>query len=265
MEHYFENNRQLWNRRTELHRDSQFYDLQSFKKGQNTLKSVEMDALGNVQKKSLLHLQCHFGLDTLSWERLGAMVTGVDFSENAIDLAIKIRDEQGLKARFIRANIYDLPQFLDETFDVIFTSYGVLCWLPDIKAWAQLIARFLNPGGVFYIVEFHPVIMMFDERSGEMLYSYFHQQEPIEQHVEYTYANDQEPLNHREYSWNHSLSDVVNALIAVGLQVEGLHEYPFSSYNCFPNLELNKDGYYWEKHRKGIVPLMFSIKVSKRI
>lgn len=262
MEQYFENNRQLWNRRTALHQHTDFYDLSGFKEGKNTLKSVEMEALGQVKGKSLLHLQCHFGLDTMSWERLGARATGVDFSEDSIKLAREIRDELGMSSEFICANIYHLPQLLKQTFDIVFTSYGVICWLPDIQKWAQLVAAYLKPGGIFYMVEFHPVLMMFDEVSGEIKYSYFHEKEPHMQQVEYTYANPEKSLDHREYSWNHSLSDVVNALCDQGLVIQELNEYPFSSYDCFANLEVDAQGYYWEKHRRGKMPLMFSIKAK---
>ena len=263
MEQYFENNRHLWNRRTALHQHTDFYDVQGFKDGGNSLKSIEKEALGDVTDRSLLHLQCHFGLDTLSWERLGAQATGVDFSEDAIKLAQEIRDEQGMKSRFICCNVYDLPQHLQETFDIVFTSYGVICWLPDLKEWGQLIAGYLKPGGIFYMVEFHPLVMMFDEVNGDLKYSYFHEADPHEQQVEHTYANPQEALDHREYSWNHSLADTVNALTEAGLVIQELQEYPFSSYDCFANLEQGKDGYYWEQHRKGKMPLMFSLKAKR--
>ena len=265
MDQYFENNRQLWNRRAALHKESDFYDLKGFLQGETSLKSVEIKALGSVVGKSLLHLQCHFGLDTLSFERLGAEVTGVDFSEEAIGLAKSIRDEQGMTARFINSNVYDLDKHLNDRFDVVFTSYGVICWLNDINSWARIVSQFLKPGGVFYIIEFHPVIMMFNEDTGEMIYPYFHQDEPIEQIVQYTYANPDELLDHKEYSWNHSLADVVNALIDNGLVIDRLEEYPFSSYNCFPDLVAGKDGYFWHKKNQGNIPLMFSISATKPI
>ncbi len=262
MDQYFENNRQLWNRRTSLHRDTDFYDLQGFKEGKSALKSIEREALGNVEGKSLLHLQCHFGLDSLSWERLGARVTAVDFSEEAIKLAQQLRDEQQLQTEFICANVYDLPQHLNRSFDIVFTSYGVICWLPDLNRWGELVARYLKPGGVFYMVEFHPMVMMFDEVNGDLKYSYFHEPDPHTQQMDYTYANPQEALDHKEHSWNHSLADTVNALTEQGLIIEELQEYPFTSYNCFSNLEQDDDGYYYEKHRKGKMPLMFSIRAQ---
>ncbi len=263
MEQYFENNRKLWNRRTALHKDSEFYDLPGFMAGASSLKPLELEALGEVSGKTLLHLQCHFGLDTLSWARQGASVTGVDFSEDSIALAKKIRQESSLQAEFICCNVYDFPKVNDQLFDVVFTSYGVLCWLPDLSKWAQIVSDCLKPGGVFYIVEFHPVLMMFDEVTGEMKYPYFHEKDPHAQEVAFTYANQSQALNHQEYSWNHSLADVVNALCDQGLTITSLNEYPFSSYNCFADLALGADGYYWERSREGQMPLMFSIKAKK--
>ena len=133
--------------------------------------------MGEVRGKSLLHLQCHFGLDTLSWAREGAQVTGMDFSPEGIRIARGLAEELNIPARFICCDLYDLPEHLDETFDRVFTSYGVLCWLPDIPRWAQIVGHFLKPGGVFYIAEFHPFSNVFkndgDETSLELAYPYF--------------------------------------------------------------------------------------------
>src|SRR5512136_2825848 len=140
-----------------IHVRSPFYDVAGFKAGKNSLKSVELAEVGDVGGKRLLHLQCHFGMDTLSWARLGARVTGVDYAPQAIDLARELAREAGLEADFICASIYDLPERLTGTFDIVFTSYGVLCWLPDLPAWGRVIAHFLRPGGIFYIADGHPI------------------------------------------------------------------------------------------------------------
>ena len=151
-------NRRNWNERTPVHAASDFYDVEGFKAGRITLRDLERREVGEVSGKTLLHLQCHFGLDTMSWARLGAKPTGVDFSDAAIDLARSLNDELGLGVRFIHSNIYDLPGVLDEQFDIVFTSYGVLCWLPDLDDWARVASNHLKPGGVFYIAEFHPLM-----------------------------------------------------------------------------------------------------------
>jgi SAM-dependent methyltransferase len=154
MQTYYDTNRQNWNERAAIHARSRFYDLDGFRAGRNALLPIERAEVGDVAGKSLLHLQSHLGDDTLSWARLGARVTGVDFSEEAIATACGLRDELGLDARFLHANIYDLPDLLNEQFDIVFTSYGVLCWLHDIPRWAQVAAGFVKPGGFLYLGSF---------------------------------------------------------------------------------------------------------------
>ncbi|MFW9973572.1 MAG: class I SAM-dependent methyltransferase, partial [Candidatus Odinarchaeota archaeon] len=134
---FFETNLKRWNELVELNAKSRLYDLEGFKSGNSSLLRIELEELGNVMGKSLLHLQCHFGMDTLSWARLGAYVTGVDFSDKAINLARDLSKELNIPARFIQANLYDIPNILHEQFDIVFTSYGTICWLPNLAKWAQ--------------------------------------------------------------------------------------------------------------------------------
>ncbi|MGD8307202.1 MAG: class I SAM-dependent methyltransferase, partial [Ignavibacteria bacterium] len=155
---FFEANRKAWNNKTPYHLKSTLYDLEGFKKGNTSLKFIELAELGNVINKSMLHLQCHFGQDSLSWQRLGAQVTGIDFSEEAINTAKSLNEELNLNAKFICSNIYDLEKHLDEKFDIVFTSYGTIGWLPDLNEWGRLVSHYLKSGGVFYIVEFHTVL-----------------------------------------------------------------------------------------------------------
>src|SRR3954464_11903705 len=152
---YIQSNRKLWNDWTGIHAQSEFYDVESFKEGKFRLHPIEKEELGDVRGKTLLHLQCHFGLDTLSWANLGAIVTGADFSDKAIDLARELSRETGLPATFICSNIYDLPAALEGQFDIVFTSHGVLGWLPDMPNWGKVVAHFLKPGGTFYVAEVH--------------------------------------------------------------------------------------------------------------
>ena len=178
MDDYKKANLALWNEWAHLHAGSAFYDVEGFKAGKTSLNPLEMEELGNVAGKTLLHLQCHFGLDSLSWARLGASVTGVDFSDQAIALARSLSQEVGLEAEFVCSDIYELPQVLAGQFDIVYTSYGVLAWLPDLKNWAAVIAHFLKPGGVFFIAEFHPFAMVFDNSETatglRIQYPYFH-------------------------------------------------------------------------------------------
>ena len=161
---YFEANKALWNKRVDLHFNSEFYDKDKFKKSKNSLNSIELKELGDISGKTILHLQCHFGQDTLSLANLGAEVTGVDFSEEAIIKAKQLSNELNIKADFICSNIYDLKEKLNGKFDIVFTSYGTIGWLPDINKWAEIISHFLKPKGQFLIVEFHPFIWMLDDK-----------------------------------------------------------------------------------------------------
>jgi len=193
MDEYLRNNRELWNEITPIHAQSKFYDVEGFKKGSSSmLYPVEFEEMGDVSGKSLLHLQCHFGMDTLSWARLGAKVTGVDFSDKSIDLARSLSDELGIEADFVCCNIYDLPAKLSERFDIVYTSGGVLCWLPDLKKWAEIISHFLKPGGFFYILEGHPFSCVFDDSPDatelKVKYPYFHGPEPDKWEPEGDYA-----------------------------------------------------------------------------
>ncbi|HKJ81244.1 MAG TPA: class I SAM-dependent methyltransferase [Ignavibacteriaceae bacterium] len=260
---YFDANKKLWDKKTAIHADSDFYGLKEFKAGKSSLNFVELEALGDVKDNSLLHLQCHFGMDTLSWASLGAKVTGVDFSDEAIKLARSINDELKLNAEFICSNIYDLKENLDEKFDIVFTSYGTIGWLPDLDKWAEVISHFLKPGGLFFIAEFHPVIWMYDHGVKNLKYSYFNSGEPIAETNEGTYTDRNADIKMTEYGWNHSLDEVFNSLKNNGLKIESFNEYPFSFYNCLPGMVQGEDSFWRIKGFENILPLMYSIKALK--
>jgi len=145
----FETNKTTWNDKVKVHAKSDMYDLDAFKKEKSSLMPYELEALGDVSGKSLLHLQCHFGQDTLSWSRMGAKFTGVDLSDEGIKLAHNLNDELKLDAEFVCCNVLDTSEFVKNTFDIVFTSYGVIGWLPDLKPWGRMIAERLNKGGTF--------------------------------------------------------------------------------------------------------------------
>ncbi len=260
---YFDANRQAWNKRTGVHKDSEFYDVDSFKAGKSSLNKPELDEVGDVKGKSLLHLQCHFGMDTLSWAREGASVTGVDFSEDAIHFAKQLGSEVQVPVDFICCNVYDLPQHLDKQFDIVFTSYGTIGWLPDLNKWAEVIAHFLKPGGIFYIIEFHPVMWMFDDDFDRIKYPY-HNAETIIEKQSGTYADRESNIEYEEVSWNHSLSEVFNSLIGKGLMVQHFSEFSFSCYNCFNKLVKSDDGFWRVKGLEEKLPMMYSIKATKQ-
>ncbi len=252
-------NRANWDERTALHLRE--YGVDRFLAGETTLGQLERTEVGDVGGRSLLHLQCHFGLDTLSWARLGATVTGVDFSEAAIDAARNLADLTKLSARFIQSDIYDLPAVLDEQFDIVFTSYGVLAWLPDLAGWARTVAHFLRDGGLFYIAEGHPLVWVMDDegKQPEPGARYFHDHAAFVSVRHGSYVGPETPFEHPDsYQWQHSLGDIVSSLVDAGVAIEFLHEWPFAAYRAFRSMQLGLDGYWripgdpW--------PLLFSIR-----
>ena len=260
---YFEANRQLWNAKTAVHTKSDFYALEAFKKGKSSLNSIEIEALGDVKDKSILHLQCHFGQDTLSFQRMGAHCTGIDLSDEAITYAKNLNQELNLDANFVCSNVYDLDKNLNGKFDIVFTSYGVVGWLPNLSRWAQIISKFLKENGTFYMVEFHPMVWMYNHEFTEIEYSYFNTRKPIVEELEGTYADRNADIKKKEYTWNHSLSEVVNALLNEGLKIQSLDEFPFSAYDIFPDLEQDADGYWRMKKYPEMIPMMYAIAATK--
>ena len=264
MKKYYDANRGVWDAWTATHLGSGFYELDRFRAGESSLNALELREVGDVAGKSLLHLQCHFGLDTLSWARAGASVTGVDFSPDAVAAAKALSEELGIAAEFVCSDVYALPEVLGErSFDVVFTSYGVLSWLDDLERWAGVVARHLKPGGTFYIVEFHPVMGMLDEDGQRIAHPYFHSAEPQAFVEQGSYADRSSGATHTLYQWAHSLADVVNALIGAGLRIEFLHEFPYSVHNCEPFLQESAPGRFVVRDHPGTVPLMFSIRATR--
>lgn len=266
MDEYLKKNFDMWNDWAPLHAESEFYDVEGFKKGRNTLDAIELEEVGDVTGKSLLHLQCHFGLDTLSWARLGGRVTGIDFSNKAIDIARSLSKELGIEADFICSGVYDLRNNLDGKFDIVYTSAGVLCWLPDLKQWAEIISHFLKPGGFFYILESHPFSHVFDDSENitelKVEHSYFHSPEPTKWEIEGSYAGVQTDRQYISYEWTHSMGEIINSLISSGLRIEFLHEFPVLFFKWFPFMEEDDEEGWWRLPGDKL-PLTFSIKATK--
>ena len=207
-EKYIIENRKLWNARVPVHVKSAFYNMQDFLKGKCSLKHIELDLLGDVYAKSILHLQCHFGQDSLSLARKGAEVTGVDFSDVAINQAREFSQQLGINAQFVCCDIYKLKEYLDKKFDIVFTTYGTIGWLPDLERWAEIITHFLKPGGELIFAEFHPVVWLFDSDFKEIVHSYFNVG-PIIDESTHSYAGDISIEQCIEHGWNHSLAEVI--------------------------------------------------------
>lgn len=261
---YFEANKNLWNQRTAVHKDSSFYNLTGFKAGENVLSPIELNELPDVKGKTMLHLQCHFGMDSLNWARLGANVTGVDLSDVAISEAKKLNDELKMNAKFICSNVYDLKEHLDDKFDIVFTSYGTIGWLPDLDKWAEIINYYLKPGGIFYIADFHPVVWMFDDEFTHIKYHYDNREVIVmENEGTYTDTDRKSDIKGKEYSWNHSTSELFNALIKQGLQIQHFNEFMFSPYPNFSNSVETSKGQWQIKGMEGKIPMVYSVLAKK--
>ncbi|MHB8576113.1 MAG: class I SAM-dependent methyltransferase, partial [Dehalococcoidia bacterium] len=263
---YTEANRARWNELAALHPSSPLYRTEEFRAGKNRLYPLDHEEVGDVSGMTLLHLQCHFGLDTLSWARLGAHVTGFDFSETAVSTAQALAAELNIPARFVLSTYDRLTDDLDGRFDIVYMSRGVLCWLPDLAPLFRVVAHFLKPGGFFYVADTHPVLYALDDRPGAteptFLYSYFHRDEPDRFEVQNSYADpDARLLNTTEYVWNHPLSELVTLTLASGLQLEFLHEFPYSFFPVVPSMTADAND-YWRlpAPHDGKVPLMFSLR-----
>jgi len=270
MNRHINTNRTLWDALTPIHVASPFYDVDGFKRGKCSLEPIEVEEVGDVSDKSLLHLQCHFGLDTLSWARRGATVMGVDFSEKAIAQARQLTSELSIPAEFVCCELSELPSRLSGEFDVVFTSLGVLPWLPDLRAWAGIIAHFLKPSGVFYVREAHPFARVMDdeqppERPPRLRYPYFHSHEPMEFPADDSgdYADPDAHVDLASCEWWFTIGDVINSLIEAGLRIEFLHEFDFVSYQSHPFLKQSDDGHWRYPQAPETLPLMFSLKATK--
>lgn len=266
MEHlpdYISLNKQTWNEKTDIHIESEFYDVAGFLKGKSTLNAIELELLGDVSNKKILHLQCHFGQDTITFSRMGAKAIGVDLSDKAIDRAREFATQLNLDTTFVCCDIYDLPNHLDEKFDIVFTSYGTIGWLPNLTKWASVISHFLKPGGQFIMADFHPVVWMYDDNFKEVFYSYFNI-EPIVEEISGTYADKSSTITTKSVGWNHPTSEVLNALIQSGLEINLFNEYDYSPYNCFNETEEFEKGKFRIKHLKNKIPMVFSLVATKK-
>lgn len=276
---YYEANRARWDESVPIHVASKGYDLEGFLGGAKTLYPVEMKEVGDVTGKALLHLQCHFGMDTLNWARLGARVTGLDFSPAAVKQARELADQIGIAdATFVQANVYDAPEVLSGgTFDIVYTGIGALCWLPDIRRWAQIVAGLLKPGGFVYVYEGHPVLWALDDEREDhelvLRYPYFETEKPSEWSGESTYV-DGPPLNNiKTFEWNHGLGEIVTALIDAGLRLEFLHEHREVAWQALPWMtsETEHDGTRYARRddwqlppaQREWCPLMYSLRATK--
>jgi SAM-dependent methyltransferase len=260
-------NRANWDDRTEIHLASRFYDVEGWLRDQRGPRPQEVEALGDVSGLRLLHLQCHFGLDTLAWARAGATVTGLDFSPVAIDAARDVARRAGLdeRATFVCADVFDAVEALGRaTFDVVYVSLGALCWLPSVDRWASQVAALVAPGGRFYLHDGHPVAWALADDSLCFAHSYFEELEPYVDDSEVTYTDAHRPLSRqRSYEWNHGIGETVTALIRHSLQLEWLAEHDWTDFPRFPWLVVHHDRRWNTPAGMPRVPLTFSLLARK--
>jgi len=252
-----EKNRIAWNEMVDVHFRHPDYKVKEFLKGSSTLKDLELKEVGEVKGKTLLHLMCQFGLDTLSWARRGAQVTGVDISDKSIEYAKMLTKKTNLKANFIRADILDLMGQIGSKFDIIYQSYGTLCWLSDLNKWAETVTYFLRPGGMLHLIDFHPIAVPWEEKDV----SYF-KKGPYRYTNNADYCDKDYIIKNELIEWQHKLSDIINAVIGAGLTILRFNEFDKSSFPKERDWH-EKDGYYYPPGGPPRYPLMFSLKAQK--
>ena len=262
-----------WNERAAIHATSATYDLDGLAGDPQRLSGVvafDATRLTDVAGRRLLHLQCHIGTDTVSWARLGAEVTGLDFSEPALATARDLAERSGVRARFVQADLYDAAEALEgENFDIVYTGVGALNWLADVPRWARLVATLLAPGGRLYLRECHPMLATLSDTSGPgefvVEYPYFFTPEPLSWDEDTTYTGDETKLvNTRNYEWQHPLAEVVQALLDAGLALRSLEEHRFLEWPFWPWMEPAERGtFVLPAPLRDQVPLMYSLLASK--
>lgn len=263
MKNYLEINKNSWNAKVEPHLKSDFYFVDEFLNGRSSLNSIELELLGNIEGKTILHLQCHFGQDSISLSRLGAKVTGIDLSDKAINAAKDLAGQCETNTEFICSDVYNLPNILDQKFDIVFTSYGAIGWLPDLDKWAGVISRFLKPDGKFIMAEFHPVVWMFDDDFKEIAYSYFNEK-PIVEISEGTYADFSADIVQEYVMWNHSMAEVLQSLINHNFELKNFQEFDWSPYPCFKRVE-EFESKKWRIPKFGNkIPIVFALTAQKK-
>ncbi|GAA3239141.1 class I SAM-dependent methyltransferase [Actinocorallia longicatena] len=255
-------NRACWDERVPIHVGGDFYDLDGFRNDPDVLRPFEREEVGDVTGRTLVHLQCHFGLDTLSWATRGASVTGLDFSEPAIAAATRIARETGIDARFVAADVYDAAEALGTTYDIVYTGLGALNWLPDLTRWAETAAGLVAPGGFLYLAEFHPFTHVFDDETGSRRENDYFKGGPTVWDEPGTYADLTAETRHNvTVEWDHTLGDVVSAITATGLRLEFLHEHDYTLFPRYRTLERGPGGIYTQRGPR--VPMMYSLRAVR--
>ncbi|RLT28011.1 MAG: methyltransferase domain-containing protein [Chloroflexi bacterium] len=257
-------NRRNWDERVPIHLASPYYDLAAFRAGRNTLHPFELEELTDVAGKALVHLQCHFGMDTLSWARLGARVTGLDFSNAAIEQARALAHELNIEADFVTSNVYDAVAALQQRqFDIVYVNMGSLVWLPDVHVWADIVAQLLRPGGRLYLLDGHPYSHVFGEEQLTVEVDYF-SAEPMRWDEPGSYADANASTAHNTtFEWTHTIGSIITSLATAGLHIEFLHERAEAYYQRWPFLEHGAENTYRMPADMPTIPLTYSLMATK--
>jgi SAM-dependent methyltransferase len=279
IEQYLAVNRARWDESVPIHVASKGYDMDGFLRGEKSLCPPQVEEVGAVDGRTLLHLQCHFGMDTLSWARLGARVSGLDFSAPAIEQARMLAQRIGISdATFVQSSVYHARDALDGEFDIVNTGIGALNWLPDIRGWAHVAAGFVKPGGFLYLYEGHPVLWaLADEGTDSALvlsHPYFETPQPSEWETPNTHVDGPPLQNRRTFEWNHGLGEILTAIIEAGLRIEFVHEHrevPWQGLPWMTRSDGASAGGRYERHQmwhlppdqRNLVPLMYSVKATR--
>ncbi len=259
---YLAANVKYWDELADLHFNTPFYDVEGVRHGKDTL-TFDTDIIGEVTGRSLLHLHCHFGLDTISWARRGAIATGIDFSPRAIGLAKQLANEAGVSVNFLCTEVSRLSEFLPVKFDIVWAVEGILSWIPDLRTWMDEAAYSLRPGGILYIRDFHPAaeVLANDEIAPRICRTYFNSVRCVKVSDEAgTYADRNLKLKQKvHYEWQHPLSEVLTSLLRAGFVILRFEEYPFCTYQSHKFLVKNTEGHWVFPASGGDIPLMFSV------
>ena len=266
-------NKRNWNDRAALH--EQAYGLDAFRRDPDHISGVVRDDLPVLTQhlpvglagRDLLHLQCHIGTDTISWARLSAHVTGLDFSPASLDVARQLAKETDITATWVESDVLKARAAVDGDFDIVYTSIGTIIWLNDLDVWAAQIAQLLRPGGVFFIRDGHPMMYAIDEDAPglQLRWGYFPTGLAQTWDDDGTYAGDGKVSNSRTYEWPHSISEIIGSLLRAGLTIERFDEGQTLPWRFSPRMEELSDGNYaWPETERHIVPCTFTIVARKR-
>ena len=267
MDHRLEANRANWDDRVAIHTASSFYDVAGWLAQPRRPRPREIEALGDVAGLDLVHLQCHFGLDSMAFALAGARVTGLDFAPAAIATARALATEAGLadRARFVEADVLDAAAALaPDTFDVVYVSLGALCWLPSVSRWASQVAALLRPGGRLYLHDSHPLAWALADDELRVQYTCFEEAAPFVDDSDITYTDGEGRISHsRSYEWNHSIGEIVTSVLDHGLRIDQLTEHDWTVWPRFPWLVQADEDHWLAPDGYPRVPLSYTLLATK--